>query len=204
MFLGAKNNLEAEGTAQSATPGQQDCCAGECPDESKTALSPAAVSLIQSNATFAVLMAYAKYLIKTGKADGKEAVAAEIGKIASAAMDAGQFTSSSLDRLLECIKYKCRVESPTEEINQCLDKMREHIFDDMTCSMSYDESILDTLTDDEKATINAAVAAWRTYIDLNWKVKEMFGAAIDTAINTVLTTYKDKFDAGFAAAFCKN
>ncbi len=197
MFLGVKSNLGVDGTPAAPTYQDEPCCGD------KKAISVSADSMIKQRAVYVVLVGYAKYLLKTGIISDKDAVAKEVGKIASAAMDAGSFDAGFLQCLLEHIKSKCRIDSPSEEIRQCVCEMREHLMKGLVCELEYDEAVYSTLTDEEQKLLKTATEAWRTYCDAKWRVEEMFQSSIDAAICNVLETYKNMFDAGFASAFCK-
>jgi len=202
MFLKVRNNLGAEGvTPGEGVPPSEDIVAGPVAEQ-PAAVSPAAQSFIARHAAMTVLVSYAKYLMKTGRVDGKDAVASEIGKIASAAMDAGYCTADCLERLLDKIKY-CRVDSPSELGNKIRCKMREHILENLLCNVSYDKAILETLTDEEREVISAGIEAWDNYMKCQWKVVEKFQPAIEEAICKFIDTFKDKFDEGFVQIICK-
>lgn len=199
MFYSFKGNLGPEGTvtnpaAESEVPVEQAV--------SDQAVSPAATSFITRNVIVAVLMAYAKYLLKTGKVDGKDDAAAEVGKIASAAMDAGHLTAEGLECILARVK-ECRVESSAEEIRSITERTRSELIDITVRCCAYDKAILDTLADDEKVVVSAAIDAWNAYMDTQWKLFDRFGSAIDEAFKTVLGNYKNLFDEGFVSIICK-
>lgn len=200
MFYKLGNNLGPEGEKiDPAAIGAEDAIQ----HAEAAALSPAATSFITRNVIVAVLMTYAKYLLKTGKVDGKDAAVAEVGKIASAAMDAGQLTAEGLECVIDRVK-ECRVETLAEEMRAITEKARDCIIELTVRSCCYDKSILDTLADDEKAVVSAAVEAWGAYMEAQWKVFDRFGSAIDESFKTVVCNYKNLFDEGFVSIFCKN
>ena len=200
MFFTVKNNLGPEGEV--INPGTQ-VAPDAAPMPTEKALSPAANSFITRNVIVAVLMSYAKYLLKTGKVDGKDAAAAEVGKIASAAMDAGQLTAEGMEEILARVKA-CRVDSMAEEMRCINEKMRECLIDHMVRGCYYDKAILDTLTEDERGIITEAITAWDAYMQAQWKVFDQFGSAIDESFKAVICSYRNMFDEGFASIFCKN